>query len=287
MPEEMLRRSTVTGIEIDPLTARIAKALYPDADIRAQPFEQIQTRRWILRPRHFQRAVWRLHRPRPALEQLQVSHPRLFLRRRAGKGASGRSADVHHVARHDGQAGFDACANCSPRARNCLGAIRLPNDAFKKNAGTEVTTDIVMLRKLRPGESPARPGVERNRRISPTTGGEVFHQRILCRPSGNDARSNAARRWNVWRQRTDAGTGRSRTWRRHWRRPSSDCRRTFTRSSHTRSPSQRSNESIPAPDFVKPNAYCLHDDGMVCIREENVLASADDCPARRARASGI
>ena len=40
MPEEMLRRSTVTGIEIDPLTARIAKALYPDADIRPQPFEQ-------------------------------------------------------------------------------------------------------------------------------------------------------------------------------------------------------------------------------------------------------
>ena len=40
MPEDMLRRSTVTAVEIDPLTARIAKALYPDTDIRAQPFEQ-------------------------------------------------------------------------------------------------------------------------------------------------------------------------------------------------------------------------------------------------------
>ncbi len=40
MPEEMLRRSGITGIEIDPLTARIAKALYPDADIREQPFEK-------------------------------------------------------------------------------------------------------------------------------------------------------------------------------------------------------------------------------------------------------
>ena len=38
-----------------------------------------------------------------------------------------------------------------------LGAIRLPNTAFKKNAGTEVTTDIVMLRKLRVGESPCGP----------------------------------------------------------------------------------------------------------------------------------
>src|SRR5580692_12089169 len=38
-----------------------------------------------------------------------------------------------------------------------LGAIRLPNNTFKKNAGTEVTTDIVMLRRLRPGETPAGP----------------------------------------------------------------------------------------------------------------------------------
>src|SRR3989442_12394068 len=38
-----------------------------------------------------------------------------------------------------------------------LGAIRLPNDAFKRNAGTEVTTDIVMLRRLRPGETPCGP----------------------------------------------------------------------------------------------------------------------------------
>ena len=48
MPEDMLRHSTVTAIEIDPLTARIAKALYPDADIRAQPFEQDETRRRFL-----------------------------------------------------------------------------------------------------------------------------------------------------------------------------------------------------------------------------------------------
>ena len=38
-----------------------------------------------------------------------------------------------------------------------LGAIRLPNDAFKKNANTEVTTDIVILRKRLPGELPAGP----------------------------------------------------------------------------------------------------------------------------------
>ena len=33
------------------------------------------------------------------------------------------------------------------REPSCLGAIRLPNDAFKKNAGTEVVSDIIFLQK--------------------------------------------------------------------------------------------------------------------------------------------
>jgi hypothetical protein len=36
------------------------------------------------------------------------------------------------------------------RARALLGAVRLPNTAFMANAGTEVTTDIVFLQKLKP-----------------------------------------------------------------------------------------------------------------------------------------
>ena len=43
------------------------------------------------------------------------------------------------------------------RKEHLVGAIRLPNDAFKKNANTEVTTDIVMLRKRLPGELPSGP----------------------------------------------------------------------------------------------------------------------------------
>jgi hypothetical protein len=40
MPEEMHARSRITGIEIDSVTARLARLLYPDADIRHQPFEE-------------------------------------------------------------------------------------------------------------------------------------------------------------------------------------------------------------------------------------------------------
>ena len=40
MPDKMHERSQVTAIEIDSITARLAKTLYPDADIRHQPFEE-------------------------------------------------------------------------------------------------------------------------------------------------------------------------------------------------------------------------------------------------------
>ncbi len=40
MPNDMHERSCITGIEIDSITARLAKVLYPDADIRHQPFEE-------------------------------------------------------------------------------------------------------------------------------------------------------------------------------------------------------------------------------------------------------
>ena len=40
MPGDVRAKSLITGVEIDSLTARLAKLLYPDADIRHQPFEQ-------------------------------------------------------------------------------------------------------------------------------------------------------------------------------------------------------------------------------------------------------
>ena len=46
-------------------------------------------------------------------------------------------------------------------------------------------------------------------------------------------------------------------------------------------------QTIPAPDYVKPNAYCTHD-GMVCIREENVLRPLNDLPSEtRSRIRGM
>src|SRR2546426_3948491 len=153
MPEGVLRRSTVTGIEIDPLTARIAKALYPDSDIRAQPFEQSK-----LADGFYDLAVsnvpfgdYTVHDPRwndykfpihdyffaAALEKVRPGGLLVFITSR------GTMDKVDSTLRE-----------LLSERTELLGAIRLPNDAFKRNAGTEVTTDIVMLCRLRTGEAP-------------------------------------------------------------------------------------------------------------------------------------
>ena len=36
--------------------------------------------------------------------------------------------------------------------------------------------------------------------------------------------------------------------------------------------------SIPAPDYIKPNAYCVHEDGRLCLNEDGILSPLDDLP---------
>ena len=151
MPDEMNGHSQVTGIEIDSLTARLAKALYPDADIRHQPFEEAK-----LAAGFYDVAIsnipfgdYKPFDPRfkswnflihdyffaAALEKVRPGGLILFI---TSKGTFDKV---------DG-----SLREYVAQQADLLGAIRLPNDAFKKNANTEVTTDIVMLRKLLPGE---------------------------------------------------------------------------------------------------------------------------------------
>ena len=156
MPEEMLRRSAITGVEIDPLTARIARALYPDADIRGQPFEKSK-----LADSSFDLAIsnvpfgdYTVHDPR--WNKYKFSIHDYFFAAALDKVRPGGL--VLFVTTHGTMDKLDSSLRELLGARTeLLGAIRLPNDAFKNNAGTEVTTDIVMLRKLRDGESPSGP----------------------------------------------------------------------------------------------------------------------------------
>jgi len=156
MPEEMHGRCQITGIEIDSLTARLARRLYPDADIRHQPFEES-----MLADGFYDVAIsnipfgdYKPYDPRfkgwnflihdyffaAALEKVRPGGLILFV---TSKGT---------LDKVDG-----ALREYVAQQAELLGAIRLPNDAFKRNANTEVTTDIIMLRKRLPGETPGGP----------------------------------------------------------------------------------------------------------------------------------
>jgi N12 class adenine-specific DNA methylase len=276
MPDEMLRRSTVTGIEIDPLTARIAKALYPDTDIRAQPFEQTKLADgfYDLSISNVPFGDYTVHDPRfnsykfsihdyffaAALEKVRPGGLLMFITSR------GTMDKLDSTLRE----------LLSTRTE-MLGAIRLPNDAFKKNAGTEVTTDIVMLRKLRPGEAPTGAAWKEtadyaNNIAEAFTLNEYFAARPemmlgqmrlgggmyggnepTLEPDGRNLRDALAEA--VERLPQDIYEARAQ----QVAEPTLD-------------------QTIPAPDFVKPNAYCLHD-GMACIREEDVLRPLTDLPS--------
>ena len=156
MPDEMHQRSRITGIEIDSITARLAKLLYPDADIRCQPFEESR-----LADGYYDIALgnipfgnYKPFDPRfkgwnflihdyffaAALDKVRPGGLLLFI---TSKGT---------LDKLDG-----ALREYVSQQADLVGAIRLPNDAFKKNANTEVTTDIVVLRKHLPGERPSGP----------------------------------------------------------------------------------------------------------------------------------
>ena len=156
MPDEILARSRITGIEIDSVTARLARLLYPDADIRHQPFEEAR-----LADGYFDVAISNVpfgdHRPfdprfkgwgfvihdyffAATLEKVRPGGLILFITSKGTLDKTDTALREYVSAQAD-----------------LLGAVRLPNDAFKRNANTEVTTDIVILRKRQPGELPSGP----------------------------------------------------------------------------------------------------------------------------------
>ena len=156
MPEAMHRHSTITGVEIDPITARIAKALYPDADIRTQGFENAK-----LADGFFDVAIsnvpfgdYPVHDP--SLNAFRFPIHDYFFAKSLEKVRPGGL--IMFITSRGTMDKLDSTLReyLAPKAE-LLGAIRLPNTAFKQNAGTEVTTDIVMLRKLHPGETPRGP----------------------------------------------------------------------------------------------------------------------------------
>lgn len=145
MPENM-RGSELHGVELDDLTGRIAKQLYPDADIQIKGFEKttfannsfdvaignVPFGDYKVNDKDYNKNNFLIHDYFIA-KSLDKVHPGGVVAVITSKGTMDKEND-------------DIRKYIAQRAE-LLGAIRLPDTAFKANAGTEVVSDILFLQK--------------------------------------------------------------------------------------------------------------------------------------------
>ena len=145
LPESM-KDSQLTGVELDSISGRIARKLYPNADIKITGYENTK-----FADNSFDFAVgnvpfgdYSLHDKRYDKDHLLI-HDYFFVKTLDKVRPGGIVAFVTSKGTLD-KANPAARRLMAERA-DLLGAIRLPNTAFKANAGASVTTDILFLQK--------------------------------------------------------------------------------------------------------------------------------------------
>ena len=138
--------SHLTGVELDSITGRIAKQLYPSADIRIQGFEET-----AFADNTFDIAIgnvpfgdYKLH-DRKYDDNNFLIHDYFFTKALDKVRPGGIVAFVTSKGTLDKE--NSKVREYIAQRAELLGAIRLPNTAFKANAGTEVTSDIIFLKK--------------------------------------------------------------------------------------------------------------------------------------------
>lgn len=145
MPENM-RKSELHGVELDSLTGRIAKQLYPDADIQIKGFEKTK-----FENDSFDAVVGNVPFGDYKVDDKDYNKHKFYIHDYfvAKSIDKVRPGGVLAVVTSKGtmdKENPEMRTYIAQRAE-LLGAVRLPNDAFKKNAGTEVTSDILFFQK--------------------------------------------------------------------------------------------------------------------------------------------
>lgn len=155
MPTALRSASQLTGVELDHITGGIAKQLYPQANVAAP----VGFQDFSAPDNYFELAIGNPPFGREGIydpNRKKISgfsiHNYFFAKSIDTVKPNGVLAMVVTNRLLDSM-GDKARAYIAERSE-FLGAIRLPNDAFAKNAGTQVTTDIIFLRKLKEGEQP-------------------------------------------------------------------------------------------------------------------------------------
>lgn len=158
MPRSISEKSSISGFEIDSLSGRMAKALYPDANIKVQGYEKAfspNSKDLVITNVPFgKNAPYDKVLDKQFRKKLGSSynlHNYFILKGLLELKEGGLGVFVTSSATMDG-ADSKFREYVSGNGYDLVGAIRLPNDAFQKGAGTSVTADIVIFRKRKYGE---------------------------------------------------------------------------------------------------------------------------------------
>ena len=151
MPEALREAAFVTGVELDPVTARIARLLQPVARIVEGDFARTDL------PAHFDLAIGN-----PPFSDRTVRSDRAYraMGLRLHDYFIARSIDLLKpgaLAAFITSSGTMDKADASARehiakSADLVAAIRLPEGSFRADAGTDVVVDILFFRKRKPGE---------------------------------------------------------------------------------------------------------------------------------------
>ena len=145
MLPDTMQDSRLYGVELDSITGRIAKKLYPQADINVAGFETTDRRdfydlavgnvpfgQYKVNDKAYNKLGFSIHNYffAKAIDQVRPGGIVAFVTSRYTMDSKDSTARKHMAERAD-----------------LLGAIRLPNNAFRANAGTDVVSDIIFLQK--------------------------------------------------------------------------------------------------------------------------------------------
>ena len=151
MPAALAERTAYSGLELDPTTAKIARLLYPKWGVRQDDFTKAPLPRdsydlVIGNPPFADIPI----KSDPGYPQGFLLHDYFFAKSLDAVRPGGLLMFVTSAGTLN-KVDTKAREYLSDRAE-FVGAVRLPGDAFEKNAGTAVTTDIIVLRKFMPAE---------------------------------------------------------------------------------------------------------------------------------------
>ncbi len=144
LPESMAG-SELHGVELDSITGRIAKQLYPEAEITVAGFETTN------RPGFYDLAVGNVPFGNykvfdPEYNRLGFSIHNYFAAKMLDQVRPGGTV-AFVTSRYTLDAKDESVRRYLAERGELLGAIRLPNNAFRANAGTDVVTDIIFLQR--------------------------------------------------------------------------------------------------------------------------------------------